>query len=66
MKDGIPTITINLDKKCGECGKGGAADSGICMSCTTKAISGRSMKSAAGRAVQDRFFRLKQDVRQNR
>jgi hypothetical protein len=50
------TITIDMDKKCVECGKGGAVPSGICMKCTTKAISGKPMKSAIGRAVQKRFM----------
>lgn len=50
----VPTITINMDKKCAECGKGGAAESGICLSCTSKAITGRTMRSEVGRAVQRR------------
>jgi len=48
------TINIHFDKKCAECGKGGAADSGICMACTAKAVSGRKMKSATGQAVQEK------------
>jgi len=50
----VPTITINMDIKCAECGKGGAAESGICMSCTLKAMRDKPMKSAIGRAVQAR------------
>ena len=50
----IPTFTINLDKKCAECGKGGAAENGLCLSCTTKTIQGKPMRSAAGRAVAER------------
>lgn len=49
------TITIDLDKKCVECGKGGAAQSGICLGCTTKMIQGKPMKSEIGRAMQQRF-----------
>lgn len=49
-----PIITIDLDKKCAECGKGGAAPSGICLKCTGKAISGKQMKSWQGRAVAKR------------
>lgn len=49
-----PTITVNMDKKCAECGKGGAADNGICLACTGKAISGKPMRSATGRAVAAR------------
>ena len=50
------TITIDMDKKCAECGKGGAVPSGICLKCTTKAISGKPMKSLQGRLVQHRFM----------
>jgi hypothetical protein len=55
----IPTVTINLDKKCAECGKGGAAENGICLHCTNKAIQGKRMNSAQGRAVAARFDALK-------
>lgn len=51
----IPMITINLDKKCAECGKGGAVGNGICLCCTNKAIMGKPMKSLTGRAVQARW-----------
>jgi len=55
MAEGSVTLTINMDKKCAECGKPGAANSGICMRCATKAISGKTMKSPQGRAVQQRM-----------
>ena len=55
MGNGIPTITINMDKPCAECGRKGAAPSGLCMSCTTKAIGTKPMRSAAGLAVRARF-----------
>lgn len=48
----IPMITIDMDKKCAECRKGGAADNGICLKCTTKAMGATPMKSAQGRRVQ--------------
>ena len=48
-------VNINMDKKCLECGKGGATDSGVCLSCCTKAISGKPMKSAQGRVVAQRM-----------
>jgi hypothetical protein len=55
----IPTITINLDKKCAECRQAGAAPSGICLKCSTKAMDqNRKMKSAEGRAVQARWRAL--------
>ena len=53
------TINVNMDKKCVECGKGGAVDSGICLGCTTKALRDKPMRSAAGRAVQARFRSMK-------
>lgn len=53
----IPTVTIDLDKKCAECGKGGAVASGICLECTTKAIQGKPMRSAIGRAVAARWVK---------
>lgn len=49
------TINIDMDRKCAECGKGGAVDSGICLKCTTKAFGATRMKSETGRAVQDRI-----------
>lgn len=59
MDHKIPTFTIDLDKKCAECGKGGAAESGICLACATKAIQGKPMRSEVGRAVQRRFRSFK-------
>lgn len=49
------TIHVNMDKKCVECGKGGAVDSGICLGCTSKALGGKPMKSQIGKAVAKRF-----------
>jgi hypothetical protein len=57
IPDNIPTFHIDLDRKCAECGKGGSMPSGICLRCTTKAISKQPMKSAIGRAVQERWKR---------
>ena len=62
----IPTFTINLDKKCAECGsdKAGVADNGLCLGCTTKALRGfKKMKSAQGRAVAARFVELAHNAR---
>lgn len=59
----IPTFTINLDKKCAECGKPGAAANGICLGCLTKAIQGKSMKSGTGKAAQRRARETLEDVR---
>lgn len=32
----MPTITVNMDKKCKRCGKGGATDGGYCLKCVLK------------------------------
>lgn len=53
------TINVDLDKKCVECGKGGACDSGICLGCISKALHGKPMKSPTGKAVALRFRDLK-------
>jgi hypothetical protein len=51
----IPTITIDMNAKCAECGKPGAVPSGICMGCTAKAFREKLLKSEIGRAVQARI-----------
>jgi len=51
------TFTIDMDKKCAECGGGGAQPSGLCMSCATKAIQCKPMKSSIGKAVALRYRR---------
>jgi hypothetical protein len=49
-------ITIDMDKKCAECGKGGAVPSGICLKCTTKAAySEKPLKSWQAKAVRERM-----------
>jgi hypothetical protein len=58
----MTTITINMDAKCHECGKGGAAASGLCLKCTSRALAGAAMKSATGRAAQQRFRQMKDDI----
>jgi hypothetical protein len=55
----IPTIIIDIDRKCAECRQDGAADNGLCLKCMIRAISGRVMRSIVGKAVQQRFFRDK-------
>lgn len=48
-------VTIDLDKKCAECGKGGAVPNGLCLKCTTKAIyTAKPLKSAQARDVRAR------------
>jgi len=47
-------IVINQDQKCSKCGKGGAVESsGVCLSCTSKLITGKfegHVKGLHGRA----------------
>jgi hypothetical protein len=47
-----PTIRINLDAKCDECGKDGRAPNGLCLSCTTRALQDKRMLSSAGQVAQ--------------
>jgi len=49
------TVTIDMGKRCAECGKPGATGSGICLACAHKVIVGGAMKSRQGRAAQMRF-----------
>ena len=56
---GSPTVLkIDMDKKCAECGKAGAAPSGICLKCVVKAVTGKPMKSAQGKIVQGKIERI--------
>lgn len=51
----VPTITIEMGKKCAECGKAGTVPNGLCMGCTGKAFEPAArMFSTVGRAVQRR------------
>jgi uncharacterized protein (UPF0335 family) len=59
MSEGITTITVNLDKPCAECGKGGAVDNCLCLACTALAVAGRTMKSDEGKAVKARAHNLR-------
>lgn len=36
----VPTITVDMDKACSECGKEGACGNGLCMECAAKRIGG--------------------------
>ena len=59
------TVTINMSKRCAECGKFGAADSGICLKCCMKAMDQhREMKSAQGKIVQARYAKILRDAKQ--
>lgn len=37
----MPTITVDMDKKCSKCGEEGALVSGICMSCASESVKQR-------------------------
>ena len=53
------TITIDMNKKCAECGKPGASGSGICMKCACKAMKPVPvMKSSQGKDLQRRYTSL--------
>jgi hypothetical protein len=46
-------VTINMDQKCAECGKGGAVPNGLCLKCTTKAcFTAKPLKSDQAQAVR--------------
>ena len=49
------TLTIDMDKPCAECRQPGRTGSGLCLGCALKAIEGKPMKSAEGKAVARRF-----------
>lgn len=60
----IFTININMDKRCPECGKGGATDNGLCLGCTKKAMdSAAKMKSENGKRVQERWNMVSAKIR---
>jgi hypothetical protein len=47
---------IDFNKKCAECGKRGATESGMCLHCFERALNpDLTMKSKAGRLVQERL-----------
>jgi len=52
------SINVNYDSKCDECGKPGRCANGLCLACTTKAITGKTMKSRTGKEVQQRGKKL--------
>ena len=48
------SFSVDMDAHCDECGKEGQCGNGLCLSCTEKAITGKPMKSATGKAVAKR------------
>ena len=54
------TITVRFDVKCAECGKPGACDNTLCVAYSAAAMRPtKPMQSAAGRAVQQRWARIR-------
>ena len=52
-------LNIDMDKKCAECGKGGATDSGICLNCLARAMNPlHKMRSRQGAVVQARCAKI--------
>lgn len=51
----ILKVNIDLDQKCPECNKGGSVNNGLCLDCLTKAMRMKPMKSAQGKATQERM-----------
>lgn len=56
MSKRVPEITIDMDKKCVECGHGGAAASGICLKCLERILRLVPMRSAKGKAIARRIL----------
>jgi hypothetical protein len=56
-------ITIDMDKPCVECGKGGAQPSGLCLSCVSKALGSKPMKTWQGKAARKRFKEIMEKTR---
>lgn len=52
-------INVDMGKRCAECSKPGAVPSGLCLSCSTKAMGTKPMKSAVGKAVRARYQRMR-------
>lgn len=59
-----PTVTIDMSKECVECGKGGAADNGLCLKCMSGAVMGvRAMNSPVARRIAKRFQEFREKRR---
>ena len=52
------TINVREDRKCDECGAKFAADNGLCLKCTGKALGPKPMKSKTGLAAQARYKKM--------
>jgi hypothetical protein len=56
-------IDINLDKRCVECGKGGATQNALCLKCWTKVMSEQPLRSELARGLR---VRLRDKAMRNR
>jgi hypothetical protein len=64
IESGGIRVEFDGNRDCAECGDPGAAKSGLCMKCLSKAMSPRAtMKSREGRAVQKRANAVKADIK---
>ena len=53
------SITIDMDKRCAECDKGGATESGICLRCIIKTMGNKPLKSREAIAFRQRMQQLR-------
>ena len=58
-------LTINMGKKCAECGENGVTPSGLCMRCGLRAMREfiRPMKSPQGKALRERMKKIKAECK---
>jgi hypothetical protein len=54
--DETPIITIDMDRKCSECGRKGAAQNGLCLNCITKRIGQITRKRREASMGSDEFL----------
>ena len=52
-------LSIDMDKKCAECGNGGATGCGLCLKCCSNAMNPKAaMKTPHGLAMQARYIEM--------
>lgn len=52
----VPTININMDARCSQCGEKGAAPNGLCLKCVTKRITrGGIMSEIKAKVIVDKL-----------
>lgn len=60
------TVEVDLDRKCLECHKGGATQSGVCLTCIAKAMGDAPLNSSAAKAMRARFLGMARTARKTR